>query len=324
MDETKPIIDQTGALKNDVKEAQPPQTTGDTGDDGKDTELLAWCEQANRLFDKIIPTMQQAHDEIAPVYDEIRNRALAGEQLTRDDVANLKKMMEEKKGEMMRIYEVANSTKNPFIGNLLQMRVHRLFYLPFGGHGKESDYISFFDDYFEHNNDTSYLPPVTDFLTTELYVRPQDLLRTDDLGDCLETKAFLACGNRRQYNVSFEFPQEVVSVGSYHWLDSELYMEIINNAQDAMPEGGEIKIIGKISDDGKQIVISIADSGPGMSEEILNKVRQGGFTTKPHGSGNGLRLCREYVEKILHGKFEITSEEGKGTAITLTLPLAKK
>jgi len=68
--------------------------------------------------------------------------------------------------------------------------------------------------------------------------------------------------------------------------------------------------------------IEIIDNGPGISEENLNNIFDPFFTTKEPGKGTGLGLsvCFMIIDK-LGGNIKATSKQGKGTTITITLPL---
>ncbi len=94
---------------------------------------------------------------------------------------------------------------------------------------------------------------------------------------------------------------------------------IINNAMEAMPEGGTIGIGTSHSDDELHIVIQ--DNGPGMGAETIRSVTEPFFSTKDKGSGLGLSLCARILEG--HGaRLDIDSRLGAGTTFTIRLPLA--
>lgn len=75
-----------------------------------------------------------------------------------------------------------------------------------------------------------------------------------------------------------------------------------------------------IHHDDKICYINVADNGPGMSPELLEKVKQGFFTTKQGGTGLGLAVTQEIIDGH-QGKFDIQSEQGKGTKILTSLPI---
>ena len=71
-----------------------------------------------------------------------------------------------------------------------------------------------------------------------------------------------------------------------------------------------------------QIIIQIVDNGKGMSPEVLRQALNPFFTTKPVGSGTGIGLSlTERIIKRHGGMIDISSKEGKGTTVTMTLPV---
>jgi signal transduction histidine kinase len=95
-------------------------------------------------------------------------------------------------------------------------------------------------------------------------------------------------------------------------------VNLVNNAIDAMPEGGTIKIDGFINKD--TIHLIVADSGKGISKENQTKLWQPLFTTKSKGIGLGLIICKRFVEAH-GGQINLESVEGKGTTFSIHLPL---
>jgi PAS domain S-box-containing protein len=108
------------------------------------------------------------------------------------------------------------------------------------------------------------------------------------------------------------------------------------NARDAMPNGGRLtietanvqldKAYTSLHEDlkpGDYVVISVSDTGVGMSPEVLAKAVDPFFTTKPPGEGTGLGLSGIYgFAKQSRGHLRIYSENGQGTAVKLYLPRA--
>ena len=96
-----------------------------------------------------------------------------------------------------------------------------------------------------------------------------------------------------------------------------VFINLIKNAIDAMPNGGTLKIESKFLECNTEI--SFIDQGTGITKEILPKIFSPLFTTKAQGMGFGLAICKRYVEAH-HGKIIVQSSEGKGTTFTLILP----
>jgi CheY-like chemotaxis protein len=107
------------------------------------------------------------------------------------------------------------------------------------------------------------------------------------------------------------------------------------NARDAMPEGGTLTIVTANRtlhrhDDkmdlpaGDYVVVSVGDTGTGMSEEVLHNAFEPFFTTKPPGQGSGLGLSQVYgVASQSGGSVWIDSTLGKGTVVSVLLPRAR-
>jgi len=100
-----------------------------------------------------------------------------------------------------------------------------------------------------------------------------------------------------------------------------VFVNIIRNAIDAMSEGGRLKI--KSGETNGNLEISFADSGVGMSKETMEKLWTPLFTTKAKGIGLGLSICKRIVEAH-GGKISVESEIGKGTTITIAIPVKPK
>jgi len=67
------------------------------------------------------------------------------------------------------------------------------------------------------------------------------------------------------------------------------------------------------------VVITVTDSGKGIAKESLDKVFEPFFTTKDKGTGLGLAIVFNIIRKH-YGEIAVTSEEGKGTTFTITMP----
>ena len=100
----------------------------------------------------------------------------------------------------------------------------------------------------------------------------------------------------------------------------EVFVNIILNSLDAMPEGGRLRITTE--EKGNSVVVSFSDSGVGMSREVCEKIFEPFFTTKGV-TGMGLGLAVSYGTIERHGgRIEAQSTAGHGTTFTITLPAA--
>ena len=96
-------------------------------------------------------------------------------------------------------------------------------------------------------------------------------------------------------------------------------MNLINNAADSMPGGGEILV--KTTEEGDQVTIEVRDQGSGIPEEIKGEIFNPFFTTKEKHEGSGLGLFLVYNEVMkMNGRIQLSSEIGKGTSFHITIP----
>lgn len=99
-----------------------------------------------------------------------------------------------------------------------------------------------------------------------------------------------------------------------------VFRNLIRNAVDAMLSGGELSI--SAYHEAQRVVVLVVDQGVGMSAEDLERIMQPLYTSKARGMGLGLAICRGILER--HGaQLHLTSEQGRGTAVTVRLPLAE-
>ncbi|MGA2003376.1 MAG: ATP-binding protein [Terriglobales bacterium] len=102
----------------------------------------------------------------------------------------------------------------------------------------------------------------------------------------------------------------------------QVMLAVIVNAVDAMPKGGTLWIESRLCHEGRQVALTIRDDGSGIPPDVLPKIFEPFVTTKEHGHGTGLGLAvsRGIVERH-SGTISIESEVGKGTTVTITLPV---
>ena len=102
----------------------------------------------------------------------------------------------------------------------------------------------------------------------------------------------------------------------------QVAINLILNAGAAMSRGGTL-VVATVRDDEGFVNISFADSGAGIPKENLEKILEPFFTTKAKGTGLGLAITKQIVE-MHHGKLEIDSEVGRGTTVTVRLPVERE
>jgi len=105
-------------------------------------------------------------------------------------------------------------------------------------------------------------------------------------------------------------------------VEDHLVLVIVNvlfNAADAMPKGGEIVVRGRRVDRG--VELTVTDTGIGMADDVLRNALSPLFTTKERGAGTGLGLfVSNRVLRAVGGTLSLVSREGEGTQVTIFLP----
>jgi signal transduction histidine kinase len=100
---------------------------------------------------------------------------------------------------------------------------------------------------------------------------------------------------------------------------SQVFLNLITNARDAMPHGGKLDVEVRARD--SSVEIRFADTGIGIPPENIGRIFDLLFTTKgEQGTGYGLTISRDIVEEH-GGRIEVRSEPGRGSAFTVVLPL---
>jgi signal transduction histidine kinase len=102
----------------------------------------------------------------------------------------------------------------------------------------------------------------------------------------------------------------------------QVFLNLMLNALDAMPEGGRLDI--KMKRAGNFIDIIFHDTGVGIEKSVIDKIFDPFFTTKPFGKGTGLGLSICYgIIKEHNGSITVKSKKGEGTTFVIKLPINK-
>lgn len=103
----------------------------------------------------------------------------------------------------------------------------------------------------------------------------------------------------------------------------QVLVNLLVNARDAMPQGGVLRVRLRRSPDPTMVVLTVADSGTGISKEVQERLFEPFYTTKPEGQGTGLGLatCMTIVEQH-GGTIDVDSTLGEGTTFRVALPWA--
>jgi len=153
---------------------------------------------------------------------------------------------------------------------------------------------------------------------SEAKVEPLDLIQIVNetielLGNQLKVK---------KIRLKTNLPDVVPPVHGDRQLLCEVFMNLILNALDVLPEKAEIRI--SIDDERRDgfLAVDVADDGPGIPDHVIDRIFDPFFTTKPRGKGTGLGLsvARGIVKK-LEGDLLVTSRVGEGATFTVLLPV---
>jgi signal transduction histidine kinase len=107
--------------------------------------------------------------------------------------------------------------------------------------------------------------------------------------------------------------------GSHDHLQ-QVFLNLLNNARDAMPEGGTVTV--RTMRDGTRALAEVSDTGTGMTPEIRDRIFDPFFTTKDVGKGTGLGLTVSYgIVRAHGGDIEVETSPGRGTLFRLVFPL---
>ncbi len=126
----------------------------------------------------------------------------------------------------------------------------------------------------------------------------------------------------RNIAINKELAPDLPTIASDSSQLQQVFLNILNNAIDAMGKDGAITLRTFRQDDAHRVVIQISDTGPGIPRETLAKIFDPFFTTKEVGKGTGLGLSISHsiIEK-LGGTVTVDSEVGRGTTFTISLPI---
>ncbi len=128
---------------------------------------------------------------------------------------------------------------------------------------------------------------------------------------------------KNRIDVIKEYEDDLPRIEAFGGQLNQVFMNILDNAQYAVKGEGSVKI--QVKTQGNNVIIKFTDSGEGIKQEDLNRVFEPFYTTKPVGEGTGMGMSITYrVVKNHNGDIKVSSEQGKGTTFTLTLPINHK
>ncbi len=145
-----------------------------------------------------------------------------------------------------------------------------------------------------------------------------------DVNEILKKTLWFAAQHRGGKNIEkvLELQEQLPPVYVDPKQIQQVFLNLTLNAVQAMPAGGTLTIRTNrmVRDDGVWIRIGIADSGPGIPRQILDKLFTPFFTTKAQGTGLGLAICHKLITQH-RGTISVRSEDATGTEFVIFLPV---
>lgn len=159
----------------------------------------------------------------------------------------------------------------------------------------------------------------------------EDSMKPCDLNRCVESTVTIA---RNEYKyvadldlqLSKDLPMVVCDPAAVNQVVLNLVVNAAHAIGDAIDEGGRGAITVQTRQEGDYAVITVTDTGTGMSDEVRKKIFDPFFTTKDpgKGTGQGLSIAHDIVVNKHCGQIEVQSEIGSGTTFVITLPIGRE
>lgn len=151
------------------------------------------------------------------------------------------------------------------------------------------------------------------------FAKPLELtLKPTNLTDVISEVIGLMQDNlrHRKINLVEKFDDDIPEIMLDENRMKQVFMNIILNSMQAMPNGGDIIIKCGYNQTEQKIYIEISDTGIGMSQSVLDHVFEPFFSSKPNGTGMGLANVKKIID-LHNGNIKIESIEGKGTKVII-------
>jgi two-component system NtrC family sensor kinase len=158
--------------------------------------------------------------------------------------------------------------------------------------------------------------------------QPEPQLMALDINQILETVMTLTQPgmSMREIQLARQLDPILPPVAGDPGLLQQVFLNLVTNALDAMPQGGVLAITtaspSASGQNGRFVEVEVKDTGTGMPPEVMKRALEPFFTTKAPGKGAGLGLsiCEDIVRSH-HGKMEMESQAGKGSTFRVHLPV---
>jgi len=170
------------------------------------------------------------------------------------------------------------------------------------------------------------------------FTRPEKLLKRGlNIHRLLDSVALLAEQDARSISFKREYDPSLPPVYGDEARLTQVFLNLIKNAKEACPEGGSVRVITKMvtgfhlsgaarrggHGGGKMAAVEVIDNGCGIKEADMQNIFTPFFTTKHRGSGLGMPISLKIVKEH-GGLLNIDTSEGRGTTVSVYLPIAEK
>ena len=154
---------------------------------------------------------------------------------------------------------------------------------------------------------------ISDFLS---FAKPAELNISDvDLKGIIENCVSVVAGGKGDIKTHIDI-DGLPAIKGDEVLLRQAFTNLIQNAIESMPKGGELSVRSSLGD---FIEVSISDTGPGIAENIVDKIFLPFFTTKDRGTGLGLSIVQKII--VSHGGNIFVDNSNKGTTFRIKFPL---
>lgn len=153
--------------------------------------------------------------------------------------------------------------------------------------------------------------------------RPRSVLRETDLNALIRDLLWLVKPTLDEHRIATyttlapDLPRVQLDGDAFR----QVFLNLVNNSIDAMPDGGSLKITTALAADRRTVEIIFHDTGTGIAPEDFDHLFEPMWTTKSSGSGFGLAIAREIMREH-GGQIEAVPHAGRGAIFRLTLPVA--
>jgi signal transduction histidine kinase len=135
------------------------------------------------------------------------------------------------------------------------------------------------------------------------------------------TDFFLPSARAAGIAIKSYLPPDLPPVGLNRDMFKQAILNLLINAQQAMPTGGEITL--QATSDSGGVSLGLIDTGQGMSQEVAARAFRPFFSTRPGGTGLGLATTRKIIQAH-GGTIDLQSDVGRGTKFTIRLPITTR